>query len=107
MDYLLEYEPFDFGTLDQMESLYKFSEMKNCEIKFRWHMICLKAGYVAKYSDVVNFVTSVGRMKYVRPLYRAFAAAKDGAELAKKTFIANQKFYHPICSNMVRKDLKL
>jgi leukotriene-A4 hydrolase len=107
MDYMLEQPAFSTKTLDFLEDAYKFKSVKNCEIKYRWHMMCLKAGHTDEYPDVAKFVTSVGRMKYVRPIYRSFLKAKDGEEMAKKTFTANRKFYHPICANMVAKDLGL
>jgi Leukotriene A4 hydrolase, C-terminal len=39
--------------------------------------------------EVVAFVTSQGRMKYVRPLYRALIQSKNGKQAAIDTF---QKF---------------
>ena len=39
------------------------------------------------FPQVVDFITSQGRMKFVRPLYRAlFMAGDEGASLAKATF---------------------
>ena len=37
--------------------------------------------------DVVAFITSQGRMKYVRPLYRALMQSKGGKEVAINTFM--------------------
>jgi len=30
---------------------------------------------------------------------------KNGSDLAKKTFIENRSFYHPIAANMIAKDI--
>ncbi|KAH8044532.1 epoxide hydrolase [Aureococcus anophagefferens] len=48
-----------------------------------------------------------GRMKFVRPLYRALAKSPmPGAkDLAVDTFVAHADFYHPICRKMVASDL--
>lgn len=105
MDYMLEQPAFSAKTLKYLEDIYNFKSVQNCEIKFRWHMMCLKAGHKEAYPEVIKFVTGVGRMKYVRPIYRSFLKAKDGEEMARNTFIANRKFYHPICAHMVAKDL--
>ena len=80
---------------------------KNAEIMFRWQCLCLQSEYEVIFPYVVSFITSAGRMKYVRPLYRALNKCKHGAELAKETFIAHKAFYHPICGQMVAKDIGL
>ncbi|KAJ3272315.1 Leukotriene A-4 hydrolase [Terramyces sp. JEL0728] len=104
---LLALKPFPHKIIEQMEATYHFSKTKNCEITFRWQMICLIANYTAIFPSVVSFITRVGRMKYVRPLYRQWIKADDGLEIAKETFTKNKSFYHPICSGMVSKDLGL
>ena len=42
-------------------------------------------------------------MKFVRPLFRLLNEADRG--LAVATFERNKDFYHPICRQMVEKDL--
>jgi len=44
-------------------------------------------------------------MKFVRPLYRKLN--KVDRKLALETFEKNRDFYHPICRDMVEKDLKV
>lgn len=46
-----------------------------------------------------------GRMKFVRPLYRALCKSEKGKELAISTFLMKKDFYHPICAKMVASDL--
>lgn len=81
------------------------STINNAEIKFRWLCLCLDSNFEPIFKSVVVFVTSVGRMKYVRPLYRSLNKCPNGAVLAKETFSTNKGFYHPICGSMVAKDL--
>ena len=40
--------------------------------------------------DVIAFVTSQGRMKYVRPLYRALMQSKSGRDIAVVTFMKSK-----------------
>lgn len=107
LEHLLELKPFPHKTIEQMEATYHFSKTKNCEITFRWQLLCLIANYTKIFPDVVAFITRVGRMKYVRPLYRQWIKADGGLAIAKDTFTKNKTFYHPICSGMVAKDLGL
>jgi len=105
LENLSEYVSFPHIALEAIDSFYNFTDVRNSEIKFKWQTLCLKASYEAIYPHVVKFVTEQGRMKYVRPLYRSLNEAKNGSELAKKTFLENRSFYHPIASAMIAKDI--
>lgn len=94
-------------NLDKIDAMGKLSEVNNVEIKFKWQMTCVQSGKDDIFPSVVEFITTAGRMKYVRPLYRALNASKHGRELALSTFEKHKAFYHPICSGMVSKDLGL
>ncbi|KAJ3057231.1 Leukotriene A-4 hydrolase [Rhizophlyctis rosea] len=107
LEKLLLKKPFPHKTLEALESSYELTKFKNAEIRFRWQWLCLNAEYEEIFPQVVDFVTSVGRMKFVRPLYRQLNKCKNGSELAKKTFQEHRAFYHPICAAMVAKDLGL
>eukprot|EP01136_Pigoraptor_vietnamica_P002495 Opistho-1_new@30578 len=90
-----------------MESLYGMNAHNNAEIKFRWQQLCVKAEWEPIYPKVVAFVTSQGRMKYVRPLYRALFTSDKSRQLALDTFRAHSGMYHNIAAAMIAKDLKV
>ena len=54
---------------------------------------------------VTRFITTQGRMKFVRPLYCSLYRSSMGKQLAVETFLENKDFYHPICVKMVAADL--
>ncbi|KAJ3045376.1 putative leukotriene A-4 hydrolase (LTA-4 hydrolase) (Leukotriene A(4) hydrolase) [Rhizophlyctis rosea] len=107
LEKLLLKKPFPHRVLETLDASYELSKIKNAEIRFRWQWLCLNAEYENIFPQVVEFVTSVGRMKFVRPLFRQLNKCKNGSELAKKTFLEHRAFYHPICAGMVAKDLGL
>lgn len=107
LDILLSRTPMDHNRIKKMGDLYKFNGFKNCEIRFRWQYLCLKAEYEPIFPEVTKFVVEIGRMKYVRPLYKALFKCKNGKKLAVDTFLANKSFYHSICAYGVSKDLEL
>ena len=77
------------------------------QVRFRWQRLCiaLRADFIVP--DVVAFVTSMGRMKFVRPLYRALAGWPEQKAAAVSTFAAHADSYHPIARKMLAQDLKL
>lgn len=109
------------STLRHVDGLYQFTASNNSEIKFRWHMLCLKCKVEWIFAHVVSFITTQGRMKFVRPLYRALSGCTntkdgiqcqlskdddDGPQLAAKTFRRYQLIYHPVARKMIARDLQ-
>jgi len=94
-------------TLKKMEELYGFRKSRNSEVRFKWYMISIEHEKADIFPDVVAFLKEQGRMKFVRPLYRALAKSKSGRELAISTFKEHQNFYHNIAKKMIASDLGL
>ncbi|KAL9645691.1 hypothetical protein ABK040_003424 [Willaertia magna] len=92
-------------SIEQLDKTYDFSSNTNSEIMHRWQMLALKWKYEPIKPFVVKFITSQGRMKYVRTLYSNLF--KVDPELAVKTFKEHEGFYHSIARKMIAKDLKL
>ena len=55
----------------------------------------------------VEFLGQQGRMKYLRPLYRALSRQPGAREAAVAAFKGNRAAYHPIAAKMVAADLGL
>eukprot|EP01116_Phalansterium_solitarium_P022122 TRINITY_DN7190_c0_g2_i1.p2 TRINITY_DN7190_c0_g2~~TRINITY_DN7190_c0_g2_i1.p2 ORF type:complete len:606 (-),score=250.62 TRINITY_DN7190_c0_g2_i1:216-2033(-) len=99
--------PLPAASLARMDELYQLTKSGNAEVKFRWFMLCIKAGYEAVYLAVVEFLKLQGRMKFVRPLYRDLFRSANGKQLALDTFQQHRDNYHNIASKMIAKDLGL
>lgn len=74
------------------------------ELLSRYFEIGLEAKDETVYHPTAELLGKVGRMKFVRPLYRGLV--KVDRKLAEQTFEKNRDFYHPICRGLVEKDLK-
>jgi hypothetical protein len=74
----------------------------------RWQMLGVASAWSPVYPQVVEFLESQGRMKFVRPLYRnLFRVGGAGRELALATFARCQPRYHNIAAKMISRDLEL
>jgi leukotriene-A4 hydrolase len=96
-------KPLPSRYVQLMGDKYGYSKSQNVELVSRYFSIGLKARYEAVYAPVAGLLGKVGRMKFVRPLYRLLKEADR--DLAVETFKRNKDFYHPICRAMVEKDL--
>jgi leukotriene-A4 hydrolase len=86
-------QPLKTSTLKSMNSLYSFASSKNSEILLRYCRLAVAAEDQSILPIVIRFVTSQGRMKYIRPLYKALFQSKIGNELAVQTFLQHKDFY--------------
>mmetsp|Transcript_12308 Transcript_12308/g.13860 ORF Transcript_12308/g.13860 Transcript_12308/m.13860 type:complete len:682 (+) Transcript_12308:97-2142(+) len=95
-------------TLSAMKETYGFHMSKNAEVLFRFCLLAVQSEDAEIYPIVVRFITSQGRMKYVRPLYRAMFQSTDKAKkIAIDTFMKNKDFYHPIAAKMIAMDMNV
>ena len=76
-------------------STYGYTTTKNIEVLSRFLNIGLQAKVKEMYQPTAELLGKIGRMKFVRPLYRLLE--KADRDLAVKTFEKNRDFYHPIC----------
>ena len=103
-------KPLSPETIEAMNRLYGFGEQKNAEVLFRFLMLAVPTASPGSniLEVTTRFITTQGRMKYVRPLYRALRdSGSENRSLAISTFLANADFYHPIASKMLANDLSV
>ncbi|KIW77532.1 leukotriene A-4 hydrolase/aminopeptidase [Fonsecaea pedrosoi CBS 271.37] len=89
--------------VNYMGFIYDLKETRNVEISARYYQVAMKAGDWTIKGFVTKLLGEVGRMKFVRPLYKGLM--KMDYQLAVETFEKNKDFYHPICRGLVAKDL--
>jgi len=94
---------FSPAAVRTLGTTYGYATTQNIELLSRYLSIGLMARASDTYAPAAHLLGTIGRMKFVRPLYRLLAQA-DRA-LALRTFEQNKSFYHPICRAMVQKDL--
>jgi leukotriene-A4 hydrolase len=99
--------PLKASTVHAMDKSYGFAGSQNAEILFRYCMLALAAEDQTMIKVILHFMTSQGRMKYVRPLYRALFASEMGKDMAVSVFLENKNFYHPIGAKMIASDLMI
>jgi len=98
-------EPFSVAYLTNLNSAFNFQVTFNAEIALRWQTLCIKNNVPWVYDNVIRFLTTQGRMKFVRPLYRLLRASSIGGPKVAEVFEANKHRYHPIARKMIEQDL--
>jgi len=88
-------ESFSPADVHLLGSTYGYLSTHNIEVVSRFLTIGLRAKAQDTYEPAAELLGRIGRMKFVRPLFRLLE--KVDRELAVKTFEKNKDFYHPIC----------
>ncbi|CAD6503196.1 BgTH12-02864 [Blumeria graminis f. sp. triticale] len=97
-------KPLTVSQSRSMGQAYSLTVSRNVELTSRYLGIGLAAHDEEVYKPTTDLLGQVGRMKFVRPLYRKLNQVDR--QLALETFEKNKDFYHPICRQQVEKDLK-
>lgn len=93
--------------LQAFEEKFQLKSTRNSEIKFWWLRIGLKARWCEKIDEALNWVVEIGRMKFVRPLYRDLYDWEVSRGRAIEVYEANKKSMMHVTAYTVGQDLKL
>jgi len=85
-----------------LDERFRFTSAGNMEVKVAWLRLALASAYDPVLPEVTRVLGSVGRMKYLVPLYSALLARPETQALARETFERNAAGYHPIARAVVR-----
>jgi leukotriene-A4 hydrolase len=83
----------DLGRLDRE---FHFSETSNAEILCQWLVMAVRAHYDSAYPALERFLCSVGRRKFLKPLYGELVKTAEGQERARGIYRKARPAYHPI-----------
>ncbi len=93
------------AQMKELDEAFKLRETKNNEIGFRFLLASVHAGYGVR-EPLNAFLMSVGRQKFVVPLYKALLANPNEAAWAKGVYAKARPRYHPETQGSVDKLLK-
>jgi len=85
----------DSARLKELDAAFGLARSGNNEVAFRFYRAAAHAGYRAIRPQMQAFLMSVGRKKFVVPLYAALRANPDDRAWAEGVYRAARKRYHP------------
>ena len=89
-------EVLNENQLGELDAAFSLTASKNNEIAHSWLMIAVKNEYKPAYDRLYEYLTSIGRNKLVKPLYRELSKTAEGKAFAKKAFEQAKPGYHPL-----------
>ena len=84
------------AQLQALDEAFKLSQARNSEIAFRWYMAGIRAGYAPVRAPLQQFLSTVGRRKFVAPLFGELAKRPDDKAWATALYATVRERYHPV-----------
>ena len=82
--------------LAELDAAFGLSKSGNSEILFAWLMQAVAHDYAAAYPALEHFLTSMGRRKFLKPLYEELAKSPEGLELGRRIYAKARPTYHSV-----------
>ncbi len=95
-------------NVEQMKVLdgyLQFTYSGNSEILTAWMVLVIKHEYQPGYQNLENFLVSVGRRKFLVPLYGEMAKTGSGLAMARKIYTKARPNYHFVSTSTIDKML--
>ena len=107
LSYLLQKTVLKAATVQRMNEVYQLSDSLNCEILFRFFRLGLRSKWEPSVDRTLGFLQTMGRLKFVRPLYRDLGKWEDKKKLAIDFFTKNKHLLMSMVADGVLKDLHI
>ena len=87
----------------KLDGDFNFTYSENCEITDLWFIMAVRANYTAAFPLMDKFLSTVGRRKFIEPLYSEMMKTPKGAAMAKELYEKYRKNYHPLAQESLDK----
>lgn len=87
-------DTLDINQLDDLHQTFNFAASGNSELQAAWFEHAIKHEYKKDYAQLEIFLQSVGRRKFLMPLYSALASTKEGKKYALEIYEKARGNYH-------------
>lgn len=87
------------AQLAELDAAFGFTNSGNAEILAAWFPRTIAASYAPADAALHNFLTHVGRRKFLVPLYKALLATPGGKQRAQQLYAVARPNYHSVATS--------
>lgn len=99
-------ENLSAAQMSELDAAFNLTKRGNSEIAFQWLLMSIKNSYAAADARLAEFLTTIGRRKFVKPLYEELAKTPAGTKRAVQIYSVARAGYHPITQATIDQILK-
>lgn len=89
-------EGLDDARMAELDHTFGFTKSGNAEVLAAWLEQCIRTDYDPAYGKLDEFLTHVGRRKFLMPLYSALARSEKGLLMAQSIYTNARQNYHSV-----------
>lgn len=98
--------PLSIEKIKSLDAAFHLTGIGNSEIADEWYKLAIASNYDAAYPEMEKFLASVGRKKFLEPLYAEMMKTPSGKIMAAKIFEQAKQNYHPQTAKKISKILQ-
>ncbi|EKE87495.1 M1 family metallopeptidase [Idiomarina xiamenensis] len=101
--YLISQLPSDISLEDmaRLDEQFKLTQSANSEIAYAWLRLAIQRDYQTVQPRLRQYLLSIGRNKFVVPLYSELAKTPENLAWARKVYADARPGYHPLTQSKV------
>jgi hypothetical protein len=84
------------SQMNALDDAFHFTNTGNSEIAAMWFILAIRTTYYQAYPAMERFLSTIGRRKFLEPLYTEMMRAPNGEEMAKRIYSRYKHNYHPL-----------
>lgn len=90
--------PHDLAAsrLGELDAAFHLTDHANAAVCAGWLELAIRAKYAPANTRLETYLTTVGRRRYIVPLYEALARTKAGKKKARTLYEKARPGYHPM-----------
>jgi leukotriene-A4 hydrolase len=94
-------EDLSRDRMAELDRAFRLTRSGNSEVAFQWLLMSIRSRYEAAYPRLEEFLTTIGRRKFLSPLYGELAKTPEGRERAAAIYRRARPGYHPIAVSTI------
>jgi aminopeptidase N len=91
----------DASAMVKLDARFALTQTGNSEVLVIWLRLAIRHGYKPADARLQDFLMTVGRRKFLEPLYKQLAATQQGLERAKSIYAGARPRYHAVTAGTI------
>ncbi len=88
----------EIAKMQELDKAFVLTSSGNCEILAEWFKVAIANKYADSYAKLEEFLVTVGRRKFLRPLYAEMMKSEEGKKMAMDIYKKARPNYHSVAT---------
>jgi leukotriene-A4 hydrolase len=89
------------AQMEDLDNTFQLTSTTNAEIAFQWYVQAINNNYREAYPAIENYLTHIGRIILVKPIYQALLKDTEDGKFAEEVYQKAKPGYHPLTRSVI------